>query len=159
TESVDSQAHEFYVRGLYFWEQRRDGGDQEAVRKSIDYFQKAIQRDPNYALAYAGLANASFELTNNLYRGEKCSKAKDMARIALKMDDGLAEAHTALARSFECEGNPAGAEMEFQRAIALNPGYATAHQWYATLLRDLGRQNWGAEAKRAGELDPLSLNY
>jgi TolB-like protein len=153
TESVDPQAHEFYVKGVYFWGLRNYGD--ETLRKSIDYFQQAIQRYPKYALAYAGLANANFELTD-LSPEEKCSKSKDMARIALQMDKGLAEAHTALARSFECDRDWASAEMEFQRAIELNPGYATAHQWYATLLKILGRQNWGAEAKLAGELDPLS---
>src|SRR5262249_9452071 len=148
TESVDPQAYEFYSKGLYFWNKRTDA----AVRKGIDYFQQAIQRDPNYALAYAGLANA-YNVS------EQCSESKAMARIALQMDEGLAEAHTALAMSlYECDWDWADAETEFQRAIALNPNYGLAHQWHGLLLNALGRrQESVAENKRAHELDPLSL--
>lgn len=89
---------------------------------------------------------------------EHFSRSKAMARIALQMDEGLSEAHNALANSlFLYDWDWAGAEKEFQRAIALNPNYAMAHQWYGQLLHALGRQNWAAEVQRAHELDPLSL--
>jgi len=80
-----------------------------------------------------------------------------MARVALQMDEGLAEPHNALAMCLVHARDRSGAEREFQRAIALNPNYAQAHQWYGyRVLRAMGRQNWVAEVKRAGELDPLS---
>src|SRR5262249_12556391 len=88
------------------------------------------------------------------------SKSKAMARIALEMDEGVAEAHTALAEIYRYDWDWAGAEAEFRRAIALNPGYALAHQWYGNLLNTLGRrQDAAAEHKRAHQLDPLSLVY
>src|SRR5262245_46755122 len=155
THSVDPQAHEFYVKGLYFWNKRPG----PAVRKGIDYFQQAIQRDPTYALAYAGLANA-YPDSPDLSPEEAYSKSKAMARIALEMDEGVAEAHTALALIYEYDLDWAGAEAEFRRAIALNPGYALAHQWYGNLLVTLGRtQDAVAEHKHAHQLDPLTLVY
>jgi TolB-like protein/DNA-binding winged helix-turn-helix (wHTH) protein/Flp pilus assembly protein TadD len=153
TQPVDPQAYEFYLKGRYFWNKRT--GD--AVQKSIDYFQQAIQRDPNYALAYAGMAEA-YATLGDLSPSEQCSKAKAMAKVALQMDETLAEAHNAMATClFAPDWNWAGAEKEFQRAIALNPSYAMAHQWYGQLLKAMGRQDWADEVKRAGELDPLSL--
>jgi TolB-like protein/Flp pilus assembly protein TadD len=152
-QSVDPQAYEFYLKGRYFWNKRTDA----AVRKSIDYLQQAIQRDPNYALAYAGIADA-YIVRNDLSPEEQCSKAKAMARVALQMDEGLAEAHNALAMClFSSDWDWAGAEREFQRAIALDANYAWAHQWYGQFQHAMGRPNWAAEVKRAGELDPLSL--
>jgi tetratricopeptide (TPR) repeat protein len=157
TESVDPQAYEYYQTGIYFWNKRTDA----TIRKGIEYFQQAIQRDPNYALAYAGMANAYMVLGNFSRREdaeEACSKSKEMAKKALQMDEGLAEAHTALAQSlFYCDWNWADAETEFQRAIELNSNYGFAHQAYSRLLIALGRQNWVAEVKRAVELDPVSL--
>ena len=91
-QSVDPQAYESYLRGRYFWNKRTD----VAVRKSIDYFQQAIQRNPNYALAYAGMAEA-YIVRDDVSPEEQFSKAKATAKIALQMDDGLAEAHTSLA--------------------------------------------------------------
>lgn len=153
TQSVDPQAYEFYLKGCYFWDKYTDA----AARKSIDYFQQAIQRDPNYALAYAGLADA-YNSRNDLSPEEQYSKAKAMARKALEMDEGLAEAHAALAFSmFAYDWDWAGAEKEFQRALALNPNYAWAHQWYGIFQHAMGRPNWAAENKRAHELEPLSL--
>ncbi|PYV66047.1 MAG: hypothetical protein DMG97_30665 [Acidobacteria bacterium] len=152
-QSVDPQAYEFYLRGRYFWNKRTEA----ALRKSIDYFRQAIQREPNYALAYAGMADA-YIVRGDLSREEQCSKAKAMARVALQMDEGLAEAHNALAMClFSSDWDWVGAEREFQRAIALDPNYAWAHQWYGQFQHAMGRQNWAAEVKRAGELDPLSL--
>jgi TolB-like protein/DNA-binding winged helix-turn-helix (wHTH) protein/Tfp pilus assembly protein PilF len=152
--SVDSQTYELYLKGRYFWGKRTD----ESIQKSIDYFQQAIQRDPNYALAYAGLADA-YDVRQDLAPGERFPKAKAAASTALRIDEGLAEAHTALANSlFLYDWDWPGAEKEFQRAIVLNPNYAWAHQWYGQLQHAMGRQqNWAAEVKRARELDPLSL--
>jgi TolB-like protein/DNA-binding winged helix-turn-helix (wHTH) protein/Flp pilus assembly protein TadD len=152
--SVDPQAYELYLKGRYFWNKRTE----VALSKSIDYFQQTIQKDPNYPLAYAGMADA-YIVRNDLPAEEQCSKAKAMARIALQMDEGLAEAHNALAMClFSADWDWAGAEKEFQRAIALNPNYAQAHQWYGQYQRAMGRQNSAmAEIKLAQELDPLSL--
>jgi DNA-binding winged helix-turn-helix (wHTH) protein/tetratricopeptide (TPR) repeat protein len=152
-QSVDPQAYESYLKGRYFWNKRTD----VAVRKSIDYFQQAIQRDPNYALAYAGMAEA-YIVRGDVSPEERFSKAKATAKIALQMDDGLAEAHNAMAMSLFCyDWDWASAEREFQRAIALNPNYAMAHQWYGQFQKAMGRREWVAEVKRAHELDPLSL--
>ena len=153
-QPVDPQAYEAYLKGRYFWNKRTD----VAVRKSIDYFQQAIQRDPNYALAYAGMAEA-YIVRDDVSPEEQFSKAKATAKIALQMDDGLAEAHNAMAMSlFHYDWDWAGAEREFQRALALNPNYAQAHQWYGQYLRAMGRQNSAmAEIKRAQELNPLGL--
>src|SRR5215469_4759306 len=164
TQSVDPQAYEFYLKGRYFWNWKTE----DSLRKSIDYFQQAIQRDPNYALAYAGIAEAydigtfrgrTIDQRLDLSPAEMCSRAKAAARAALQIDEGLAEAHSALAWClFRNDWDWVGAEREFQRAIALNPNYAEAHQWYGLFLHAMGRQqNWAAEVKRARELDPLLL--
>lgn len=153
TQSVDPQAYEFYLKGRYF----SDKWTNASARKGIEYFQQAIQRDPNYALAYAGMADA-YIVRTDLSPEERFSKAKAMARVALQMDDDLAEAHTALAFSmFAYDWDWAGAEKEFQRAIALNQNYAMAHQWYGQFQKAMGRQNWAEEVRRAHNLDPLSL--
>lgn len=151
--TVDPQAYEFYLKGRYFWNKWTNAAD----RKSIEYYQQAIQRDPNYALAYAGMADAYIARTD-LSPEQEFSNAKAMARLALQKDEGLAEAHTALAYSmFAYDWDWAGAEKEFQRAIALNSNYAWAHQWYGEFQKAMGRPNWAAEVQRAHELDPLDL--
>lgn len=153
TESVDPETYALYLKGRYFWNQRGE----DSLRKSIDYFQQAIQRSPNYALAYAGLAEA-YVVRNDVAPHEQYSAARAAARRALELDDGLAEAHNALAASlFWYDWDWAGAEKEFQRALALNPNYAQAHQWYGQLQKAMRRKDWPAEVQRAGELDPLSL--
>jgi TolB-like protein/DNA-binding winged helix-turn-helix (wHTH) protein/Flp pilus assembly protein TadD len=153
TQSVDPQTYELYLKGRYFWNKR----DEDSLRKGIDYFQQAIQRSPNYALAYAGLAEA-YVVRPDVAPQDRYSAAKTAARRALEIDDGLAEAHNALAASlFWYDWDWAGAEREFQRALALNPNYAQAHQWYGQFQKAMGRKNWPDEVKRAGELDPLSL--
>jgi TolB-like protein/DNA-binding winged helix-turn-helix (wHTH) protein/Flp pilus assembly protein TadD len=152
-ESVDPQTYELYLKGRYFWNKR----DEVSLRKSIDYFQQAIQRSPNYALAYAGLAEA-YVVRPDVAPQDSYSAAKTAARRALEIEDGLAEAHNALAASlFWYDWDWAGAEREFQRALAVNPNYAQAHQWYGQFQKAMGRKNWPDEVKRAGELDPLSL--
>jgi TolB-like protein/DNA-binding winged helix-turn-helix (wHTH) protein len=154
-ETLDPQAYELYLRGRYFWNKR----SKASVQKSIEYFQQAIQREPNYALAYAGIADA-YIIRTDLPPQERFSKSKAAATTALQMDDGLAEAHNALAMSlYLYDWDWAGAEKEFQRALALNPNYATAHQWYGQYQRSMGSKNWAAEVQRAHELDPLSLIF
>jgi TolB-like protein/Tfp pilus assembly protein PilF len=154
----NNEAHQLYLKGRFFWN-KRTAND---LKKSIDYFQQAIARDPNYALAYAGVADAYVVLPG--YGGgnpHDCyPKAKAAAKKALELDDTLAEAHTTLAVAiWSYEFDSVQANSEFQRAIELNPNYAIAHQQYGnTLLVPLGRFDDGiAEGKRAVELDPLSL--
>lgn len=152
-DSIDPQTYELYLRGRYFWSKRGE----DSIRKSIDYFQQAIQRSPNYALAHAGLAEA-YVVKYDVAPQEQYSAAKPAARRALEIDNNLAEAHNALAASlFWYDWDWAGAEKEFQRALALNANYAQAHQWYAQYLRTMGRRDSAVEElKRAEELEPLS---
>jgi TolB-like protein/class 3 adenylate cyclase/Flp pilus assembly protein TadD len=152
----DTTAYELYLKGRLLWNKR--GG--ENLRQAIAFYEQAIARDPNYALAYSGLAEAYVILP--VYTAtapqEAYSKAKAAALKTLQLDDKLAEAHTALADVLFGDLDMAGSISEFQRAIALNPNYATAHQWYGCdPLRALGRFDEAiAEGKRAVELDPLS---
>jgi len=156
TESTE--AYEYYVKGRYYWNRRTP----EALRKSIEYFERAIEKDPRYALAYAGLADSYSLLPEyaDLPPKEAQQKAKAAAEKALAIDDSLAEAHSSLA-FVHVYGNWdwEDADREFRRAIQLNPGYATAHQWYAVAyLSSVGRLDEAlAEVRRAREADPLSL--
>ncbi len=154
----NTEAHQLYLKGRFFWN-KRTGND---LKKSIDYFQQAIAADPNYALAYAGVADA-YVLLPSYTAGtpRDCyPKVKAAAKKALELDDTLAEAHTSLAMSL-ClyDFDLSQAAREFQRAIELNPNYATAHHWYGNItLAALGRFDDAiVEGKRAVELDPLSL--
>ena len=155
--TADPEAYTLYLKGRYFWNKRSE----EGMRKAISYFQHAIDRDPGYALAYAGLADA-YNLGDDWGStppSESFPRAKAAALRALDLDDSLAEAHTSLAFvKANYDWDFPGAEEEFQRAIALNPNYATAHQWYAMYLVPMRRF---AEAEReikvAQDLDPLSL--
>jgi serine/threonine-protein kinase len=155
TENVE--VYGLYLKGRHFWNKRSE----EGLKKSIEYFEQAIEADPNYALAYAGLADAYNMLGgyNLLPPKEAFSKAKSAATKALEIDDTLAEAHTSLALVKEIyDYDWSGSEQEFKRAIELNPNYAVAHHWYGCLLRDMGRFDEGlVEIQRAKELDPLSL--
>ena len=152
-DSVDPKTYELYLKGRFLWNKQST----DSTRKSIEYFQQAIQRSPNYALAYAGIADA-YVVRDDIPPQEQYSAAKAAARQALEIDDDLAEAHSALAASLLFyDWDWAGAEKEFQRALALNSNCAEAHQWYGQLQKALGRKNWPDEVKRAGELDPLSL--
>jgi len=152
TES--NEAYQLYLKGRFQWHKRTN----EALKKSIDYFNQAIERDPSFALAYAGLADCYVVPAYMLPPGEKIPKAKMAAMKALELDDTLAEAHTSLARAMTTyDWDWRGAEREFQRAIELNPNYAIAHQWYCGYLEAMGRTPEAiAEGKRALELDPLS---
>jgi TolB-like protein len=127
TESPE--AYQLYLKGRYFWNKRAA----EDLEKSIKFFEQAIGKDPNYALAYAGLADAYSVLANTpLPQRDAMSKAKAAAMKALELDDTLAEAHTSLALvKMSYDWDWPGAEREFKRALELNPNYATAHHWYA----------------------------
>ena len=122
----------------------------EDVNQAIKYFQEAIKLDPQYALAYAGLADC-YVLGNILQMPprEAMPMAAEAARKALAIDDQLAEAHTSLAKiKLSYEWDWAGAETEFKQAIQLNPGYATAHQWYGVYLSEMGRHEESVHERR-----------
>jgi eukaryotic-like serine/threonine-protein kinase len=152
----DTAAHELYLKGRSLWGKR--GGDN--IRQAIGFYEQAITRDPNYAEAYAGLAEAYVILPWYTAAGvrEALPKGKAAALKALQLNDNLAEAHSALGYLLYNEFDMAGSIAEFQRATSFNPNYATAHHWYAYgPLLALGRFDEAiAEGKRAVELDPLS---
>lgn len=147
-------AYEAYLRGRYFWN-RRDGED---LQKSVTEFQEAIRQDPTYALAYSGLADAEVLLGPG-GPPEAFPNARAAAEKALALDPALAEAHASLGFvRFFADWDFAGSERELRRAIQLNPGYGTAHHWYAYWLVAAGRaQRAIAEIRRAREIDPTSL--
>jgi len=153
----NSQAYQLYWKGRYLWNRRRP----EDIREAIRNFQQAIDIDPNYALAYTGLADC-YVLGNLLQMSPKEAMpiAIDKTNRALAIDPTLAEAHTSLAKiklSFEWDWP--GAENEFKKSLELKPGYATAHQWYGVYLSEMGRHDESLQQrKRALELDPLSLS-
>lgn len=154
---LDPQAHEDYLRGRYYWS-RRTAADMNAA---IRHFEQAIALDPNYARAYAGLADSYAMLA--AYRlappDEVIPKARAAALKALELDEQLPEAHTSLAVIAQnYDRDWATAEREYRRAIELDPNYATAHHWYAEFLAVQGRFDEAfAEIERARQLDPLSL--
>ena len=152
----NKEAYQLYLKGRYWLEK----GTPEGFNKAIEYFQQAIAIDPNYALAYSGLADCYTWLPALAFLPPKEAypKAREAALKALQLDDRLAEAHTSLALvKAHHDWDWSGAEKEFQRAIALNPDYAMAHAWYGSTLGMTGRfEESIAEAKRALELDPLS---
>ena len=155
--TANPQAYELYWKGRYHWNQRKP----EDINQAIKYFQDAIKLDPQYALAYSGLADC-YVLGSVLQMPPKEAMplAMDAARRALSIDDQLAEAHTSLAKiKLSYEWDWPGAESEFKKAIQLNPGYATAHQWYGVYLSEMGRHDESIrERMTAQELDPLSLS-
>lgn len=151
------EAYDLYLKGLYFWNKRTSPGFEQAVQ----YFQEAIAKDPNYAPAYAGLAN-SYTLMSGYSvspAAKYMPKARAAALRAMQLDDGLAEAHAAFALVIEnYDWDWDGSEKEYKRAIELNPDYATAHQWYAEQLGWRGRfEEAFRESERAREIDPFSL--
>ena len=155
-DTTNPEAYQFYLRGRYYWNKRTA----ENLKKAIDQFQQAADKDPNYALAYVGLADCYVLLED--YAGTPASetlpKAKAFAERALQLDSSLAEAHTSLAYAYRNLWQWEQAEEEFKWAIKLNPNYPTAHLWYSTYLLDLGRNDDAmAEIKRALAVDPLSL--
>ena len=156
-QTGDARAYHFYLMGRYHLNRLTD----EGLWKGLDYFQRAIDRDPNYALAHAGLADAYVSLGgfNALPPQESYPKGKQAAKKALELDEHLAEAHVSLASAmFLYDWDWSGAESEFKRGIALNPSYSDAHQIYAYYLATMGRFDEALrEMRQALELDPLSL--
>jgi len=156
-QTADVEAYQLYLMGRYHLNRLTD----EGLRKALDYFQRAIDKDPSYALAYAGLADAYISLGDfdALPPKETFPKAKQAALQALKLDEHLAEAHVSLANArFLYDWDWAGAEYEFKRAIAINPGYSDAHQMYGYYVSSKGRSDEALrEMQQAQELDPLSL--
>ncbi len=156
--TANAEAYHLYLKGLFYWNKRTP----EALKKSVEYFSQAIEKDPNYALAYAGIASTYVlfpEYSVSLPK-DAVPKAKAMARKALKLDDTLAEAHTALGYALlTYDRNYAESNREFNRAIELNPNYATAYQWYADgyLLSTQRFDEALTSLRKAQELDPLSL--
>ncbi|MGH9642627.1 MAG: winged helix-turn-helix domain-containing tetratricopeptide repeat protein [Terriglobales bacterium] len=153
---VNPEAYEAYLRGRFSWNRRDEAG----FEKAIGYFKQAIAKDPDFALAYSGLADCYILMALDTPDPEKMAQAKTAALKALALDDGLAEAHTSLAAVKVFDGwYWAGAEAEFKRALEINPNYAPAHHWYGNILLDpLGRHEEAiAELKRAQGLDPASL--
>ncbi len=156
--TANTEAYELYLKGRFFWN-KRTGAD---LRTAIEYFNQALGKDPSYALAYAGLADSYglLHVYGAASPADSQPQAKAAAKKALELDDTLAEAHTSLAKvlnryDFDLERSL----KEFERAIQLNPNYATAHQWYSNgPLLAFGQFDRAiAEGKRAVELDPLSL--
>jgi DNA-binding winged helix-turn-helix (wHTH) protein/TolB-like protein/TolA-binding protein len=153
----DTEAYQSYIEGRYYWNKRTS----EGVKKAIGYFEDAIIKDSNYALAYAGLADsyATLRLFQEAAPQDTKAKARSAALKALELDDELAEAHAALGYvKHRYEWDWSGAEREFKRAIELKPEYGTAHQYYGWYLITRGQFDAALEEfKRAQQLDPLSL--
>jgi len=159
TKHVNTEAYEAYLKGRYFWNKRTADG----LKKAIDYFSQAVKKDPNYAEAYAGLAD-SYALAGDWQYGvlsasEAYPKAKVAAIKAISLDSTLGAAHISLAWSldgFDWDWEAGG--REFTRGIDLSPGYATGHHWYGWHLAALGQHAEAvAELEKAESLDPLSL--
>ena len=156
---VNPEAYESYLKGRYFWNKRTP----DSLKVALAYFNQAIDEDPTYAQAYSGLAD-TYALLGDWQYGvmtpkEALPKAKAAATKALELDGTLSEAHNSLAFCFDAfDWDLESAGKEFQRAIELNPGYATAHHWYSWHLSLLGRYDEAIEEMRkAKSLDPLSL--
>ena len=152
--TANAEALRLYFSGRYSWSKRTT----ESVRKSIEFFNQAIEKDPNFALAYSGLADAYVVPALSMAPRDVMPKAKAAATRALEIDSTLAEAHTSLARVLQVyDWNWAEAEREYKRAMELDPRYPLAHQWYGGYLERTGRWEEGlAEMRVAIELDPLS---
>jgi len=153
----DQEAYTLYLKGRYFWNRRYEGG----LLKGIEYFQKAIEKDPSFASVYTGIADCYcvMGLYDWIPPKEAYPKAKAATLRALEIDNALPEAHASLGwiKMFY-DWDWAAAEKAFQRAIELNPNYATAHEWYAMFLAPMERFDEAiSELKKAQELDPLSL--
>jgi len=154
----NQEAYDLYLQGRYYWNKFSEDG----FRKATECFERAIDKDPRFAAAYAGLADAYSADVDMYFSPAQCMpKARDAAQRALAIDPDLAEAHTSLAMvEFSHDWNWAGAEQEFRRAIALKPDYAMAHDQYGWLLATTGREDEArAEFERASQLDPLDLVF
>ena len=158
-KAVNPDAYEAYLKGRYFWNKRTA----EGMRKAIDYFNQAIEKDPNYAQAYAGLTDA-YALAGDWKYGvlppkDAYPKAKAAATKAIALDSALGEAHISLAYCLDAfDWDFATAGREFTLGIELSPGYATGYDWYGWHLASLGRNGEAvAQVDKAVNLDPLSL--
>lgn len=155
--TANAEAYQLYLRGRFYWNKRTPTD----FKRAVEYFQKAVSVDPNYALAYAGLADGYALLSSFgvIPPQEGTPKAREFALRALSLDNSLGEPHATLGLTLtDYDFDFAEAEREFKRAIELNPNYATAHQWYGQMLAYAGRsQESFAEFRRALEIDPLSL--
>jgi len=153
--TLDLEAYDLYLRGRFFWNQRSP----EGLARSIELFEEAITRDPEFYMAHAGLADA-WVVTPYHTGGrarESLDRALEAAERALSLEPELGEAHAARGLALTGMWEWSGAEAEFRRALALSPGYATGHEWHAVLLMAQGRTDEGLEAiRRAFALDPLS---
>src|SRR5215471_3563766 len=154
--TADPEAYQLYLKGRFFWNKRTS----EGTRQAIEYFQQVLKRDPNYALAYAGLADSyrSLPIRSDVPSHEAFPKARDAALKALEIDKRLAEAHTTLGWiKFYFDWDWEGSEKEFRQAVEINPNYPLAHLGYAHLLSNLGRHEEAQkEMDRGLSLDPLS---
>jgi len=154
----NTEAYQLYMRGRFFWAQRTSDG----LQKSVSYFEQAIQKDPRYAQAYAGVANSYGPMLQSGYVRvpDGLPKMAAAAATALELDPGLADAHTAMAATRFNEWNFPGAERESRIAIALNPSDPLAHAWYGYYVSSVGRnREWLDDVQRASQLDPLSVGY
>jgi tetratricopeptide (TPR) repeat protein len=154
--TANTEAYQLYLKGRYYWNQLTPDG----LQRSLDFYSQAIENDPNYALAYAGLAD-SYNLLGSYGfwpLEESHPKARAAAEKALALDEGLAEAHTSLAAVLDdYYWDWAAAEEHFEKAIQLNPNYPVAHYWYSQHLSRMGRLDEAVdEARHAEALDPLS---
>jgi TolB-like protein/DNA-binding SARP family transcriptional activator/Flp pilus assembly protein TadD len=154
----DPEAYQLYRRARYLWNTRTKEGHQRAIQ----YYERAIERDPSYADAYAGISDTyltSWQLNvGELPETEAYAQARRAAERALALDDKSADAHVAFAAALQSEKNWPGTEREHRRAIELNPNHATAHTWLSLLLAGLGRQQEALEeSRRAYELDPFAI--
>ena len=156
SRTVDPAAYEAYLRGLHSWNKRSESG----LKQGVEHFQRAIEEDPTYARAYAGLADCYSVLgwMGFLSPKESFGRGKAAAVKALELEKDLAEAHCSLAYALHhYDWDWANAEREFLRSLELNPGYATGHHWHALLHVSLGRPREAvAELEKAQELDPLA---
>jgi len=156
-DTENPEAYQLYLQGLFYWNK----WTQDGFQKAIDFFRQAVEKDPAYAQAYAGLADAYTFMGASGYLAPQqvWQSAKSAAMQSVKIDDTLPEGHISLALVREnFDWDWAGAEKEFKRAIELNPNSAEAHHWYGEFLTRLGRFDEArAELKKAQELDPLSL--
>jgi TolB-like protein/Tfp pilus assembly protein PilF len=154
-DTTNPEAYQFYLKGRYYWNKRTA----ENVKKAMDEFREAADKDPNYALAYVGLADCYVlqEDYVGIPASESYPKAKAFAQRALQLDSSLAEAHTSLGYVHTNLWEWEQAEEEFKHSIKLNPNYSTAPHWYSICLLSLGRISEAmTQIKRASELDPLS---
>ncbi len=154
----DPEAYQLYLKGRFYWAKRTP----ESLEKSKDYFNQAIEKDPNYAQAYLGLAGYYYVLSDYapVSAYELGPKARAAAQKALAIDDTLAEAHAVLAGAYQNQWEWDAAEREFQKAIALDPNNGTTRHWYGLFLSFLGRNDEAlVQLKRAVEIDPLSLAF